>query len=436
MIILHPMNELHNTRSIALSILADILIKNHSRDESLKRYLSTEKHLSEQDRAFIFNIVMNTLRYKEVFDEITEKILNRPIQHINKDILLAIDIALAQTLTLDNIPLYASVFETIEGYKESKSRNSRSIGFLNYALRRITQNSSIDELFAQYQNQNRLIQKLQNHLCDELSEKEIIGIYKTSFQRPRTAIRINNKVIDTNDALKELHNNGISARSSEIVANAIILETDTPFARLYEILPAEGFTFQSELSQLAAYLLSLKKGYSLLDVCSGNQIKVGQIKELFPEDLEITSIDIKKNHRPIGRYIQADARNIRLDMQFDRILLDAPCSGLGTLAYNPEIKFRINRESIIRHSKIQYQILSNIGKYTKQGGRLLYSVCTITGSETEKNIMKFLEENREFEIINPVMNSSILRQYLTQEGFLRIFDYNNNSFFYALLERR
>jgi len=430
------MSKSYNTRSIALSILSDVLIKNRSRDESLKRHIEKERQLSERDRAFVFNIVINTLRYKEVFDEIIERIIKKPANYIDKEILLAIDTALTQILILDNVPTYAAVFETIEGFKYLEGDKTKSIGFLNYALRRISQYDSIKELFTRYQSHNRLLAKLKNHLKDELIEREILEIYKTSFMRPKLAIRINNKVISPEDVLKRLHSNGISSGYSEIVENAVIIETDIPLSRLNEILPSEGFTIQSELSQLAAFLLSLNDGDSLLDVCSGNQIKAGQIRDIYGDRIDITSIDIKKNTAQIGRFIKADARNIRLDEQFDRVLLDAPCSGLGTLAYNPEIKFKINRESIIRHSNLQYQILSNISRYTKPGGRLLYSVCTITRSETEKNIIKFLEENRDFEIIMPDMNSSILRQYLTQEGFLRIFNYNNNSFFYALMERR
>ncbi|MGB9599362.1 MAG: hypothetical protein ACPL7I_02320, partial [Myxococcota bacterium] len=228
----------------------------------------------------------------------------------------------------------------------------------------------------------------------------------------------------------------IDYRLSTIVSSSIILPPEISVKLLGKILPEDSFVLQSELSQLTAHLIPLEQGDRFLDVCSGNQIKSQQISEILKNHIDITSVDIKEIKNPKFKYIRADAQNIRFKDKFNKVLIDAPCSGLGTISQNPELKFKIKKTAIKRFSFIQYRILTNISQYLKSNGILLYSVCTITKSETTELIKIFLEENKQFEIIRPVIVNNELNRFLTEEGFLRIFNYNHQSFFYALLRRK
>ncbi len=420
-----------NPRGIAIEVIYEIIYKNHSRDKLLEHYLYN-KDISESDKRLIHNIIISTLRYKEIFDDIVASHLKINNEKIEKKIMVAVEMALAQILAMDRIPAYAAVSETINGYK-SISKNIKGANFLNFALRKITNARDLRENFERYQKKNLILERLIKELKDEIPEDDLIKIYRTSLIKPLINIRIRT---NRDKILEILKNNNINYELSEMVPSAVLITENISIDKLKKLLPANSFIIQSELSQLAVHLLNMNRGDSLLDVCSGNQIKSLQIFELLGGDVDITSIDIKENKNPLFKYIKADASKFNLNNSFDKILIDAPCSGLGTLSQNPEIKFRINRSTIKRFSYIQYQILTNISKYLKKGGRLLYSVCTITNSETTNLIKKFVEENPQFEIIRPDMGNSLLYKFICKEGFIRISDYNHNSFFYALLERK
>lgn len=428
------MNSSYNIRSVAILILNEILIKNHSRDQVFEKYFSSENIL-ETDKNLIFNIVLNTLRFKEVFDEIISNLLNIKLQKIEPLIKIAIEIALAQILTMNKIPIYAAISESVEGYKRI-SKNTRGTGFLNFALRKIIKEHNIKSLFEKYKNKNFLIEHLTNELREELTEEELQTLYRNSFDLPFIFLRINSKYNIKTDILPELEKENIEYNLSEIVPYSIILTKNISTTHLREILPDDSFVIQSELSQLTAYLLNCNKGDRMLDVCCGSQMKSQQIGEILENQIDITSIDIKGIKNPRFNFIKADAQTIRLNNRFNKILIDAPCSGLGTLSQNPEIKFKINKSAIKRFADIQYRILKNISQYLEPEGNLLYSVCTMTKSETTELIKKFLEENKQFEIIRPVVKSDKLDRFITEEGFVKIFNYNKQSFFYVILKRK
>lgn len=427
--------RLRSPRAYAIYILYEILIKNHSRDKIISEILKGDKTITDQDLSLVFNIVMNTLRYKDVFDEIISRISNSPLERLEKKILIAIEVALSQILCMNRIPVYAAVSETINGFKEIEE-SQRKTGFLNHLLRKILIHKELKELFLRYKQDNLTSEIFSKVLKGEADIYEIKQIYRSSYKRSPTTIRINPMKSNRDEILQRLSESGIKVKRSNIAQDCIIIEEDISIPYLKKILPHNIFTIQSELSQLAVDILSPKKGEKILDVCSGSQIKSSHIYERMEGDVEITSIDIKDIKASLFKFIKGDASRIRLDDRYDKILIDAPCSGLGTLSSNPEIKYRLDRASIRRYARIQAGILNNIAKNLKSGGRLLYAVCTITDSETRKVIKNFVEENPQFEIIRPALDLMEYNRFFTRENFLRIVDFNSNSFFYALLQRK
>ncbi len=434
-IYLYMDTRLKNARAISIYILYEVLIKNHSRDQIIERILDSYKSISRQDFSLIFNIVMNCLRYKDAFDKIIETTLKKRTDRIENKILISIEIALAQMLCMDKIPAYAIVNETINGFKEIENNKNKK-NFLNYALRNIIKNNNLLELFYNFKHKNDIKDKFISALRDEMSIDEIESIYNSSYVRPINSIRINSSKTDVETTIKILSRNNIKCHRSEISHDCIIFDDDISILRLKDIILEDHFVLQSELSQLAIDILNPQKGEKILDACSGNQIKASHIHERTYGQIDITSIDTREVKNPKYKFIRGDATKIQLNKSFDKILIDAPCSGLGTLPNNPEIKYKIKGSAILRYSAIQLNILKNISRYLKKGGVILYTVCTITKSETEKVIKNFVEENSEFEIIRPVLNNMKLNEYITKDNFIRIINYNHNSFFYALLQRK
>lgn len=179
-------------------------------------------------------------------------------------------------------------------------------------------------------------------------------------------------------------------------------------------------------------VLKLKEDYTLLDVCSAPGSKLFNTLELlkdsntFSNDLNSTRLElIKKKSLILGykniNFLNCDGRylNSKLNMKFDVIMMDVPCSGLGVIGRKPDIKFHIKPENLDELQNIGYEILNNCSKLLKDDGQILYSTCTINRKENEKQIEKFIKNNPEFKIIE---EKTIIESY-------------GDLFYYCLLSR-
>lgn len=179
-------------------------------------------------------------------------------------------------------------------------------------------------------------------------------------------------------------------------------------------------------------VLKLKEDYKLLDVCSApgsklfNTLELLQDSNTFSNDLNSTRLElIKKKALILGykniNFLNCDGRylNSKLNMKFDVIMMDVPCSGLGVIGRKPDIKFHIKPENLDELQNIGYEILNNCSKLLKEDGQILYSTCTINRKENEKQIEKFIKNNPEFKIIE---EKTIIESY-------------GDLFYYCLLSR-
>ena len=179
-------------------------------------------------------------------------------------------------------------------------------------------------------------------------------------------------------------------------------------------------------------VLKLKEDYTLLDVCSApgsklfNTLEILKDSNTFSNDLNSTRLElIKKKALILGykniNFLNCDGRylNSKLNMKFDVIMMDVPCSGLGVIGRKPDIKFHIKPENLDELQNIGYEILNNCSKLLKEDGQILYSTCTINRKENEKQIEKFIKNNPEFKIIE---EKTIIESY-------------GDLFYYCLLSR-
>ena len=147
----------------------------------------------------------------------------------------------------------------------------------------------------------------------------------------------------------------------------------------------------------------------VLDACSAPGSKTIQLAGMMDNKGSITALDlyehkiklINDNANKFGVSIintkVADSSKVSFDIMFDKILCDVPCSGLGVIGHKPDLKYRMTKEKILEISLLSYSILDNVSKYLKQGGKLVYSTCTITKIENELQIEKFLKNHSDFE---------------------------------------
>jgi 16S rRNA (cytosine967-C5)-methyltransferase len=201
---------------------------------------------------------------------------------------------------------------------------------------------------------------------------------------------------------------------------------------------------------LAARLLDPRPGEKIFDACAGAGVKASHLAEIMKNQGTVTAVDIsrqkikalRENADRLGIVIvEPLVRDLREDPgeafrgDFDGILLDVPCSGLGTLRRNPEIKWRITAQDLRRHADLQKRLLGVAAGCLRQGGRLVYCTCSVMPEENENVISDFLSRNRDFRCIPPP--ALIPPSMVTDQGFFRTRPdrHGTDGFFGAVLQR-
>lgn len=215
--------------------------------------------------------------------------------------------------------------------------------------------------------------------------------------------RINSILVKKEELLKELDNNNINYNLIDDVIFTKESLIDSKYFKEGLIIP------QDYSSTIPARYLDPKPNDIVLDACSAPGSKTIQLAGMMDNKGSVTALDlyehkiklINDNANKFGVSIintkVADSSKVSFDIMFDKILCDVPCSGLGVIGHKPDLKYRMTKEKIKEISLLSYSILDNISKYLKQGGKLVYSTCTITKIENELQIEKFLKNHPDFE---------------------------------------
>jgi len=219
--------------------------------------------------------------------------------------------------------------------------------------------------------------------------------------------------------------------------------------RLTRELEQGSIYFQDEASQLVSLIVDPQPGELILDLCAAPGSKTGHLAALANDRAMIVACDLHPHRVAVLQdtcrrlrvtSVDAVACDATLDLpfssnsQFDRVLVDAPCSGTGTLRQNPEIKWRLKPEAIERLVGVQSSLLEKAATALKPGGTAVYSTCSLEREEDEGVITEFLERHKEFELVTP----SVAPDLLTSEGFVRTFPHRHgcDGFFVALMRKR
>jgi 16S rRNA (cytosine967-C5)-methyltransferase len=314
------------------------------------------------------------------------------------------------------------VNEAVEMAKILTSK--KAAGLVNAVLRRIAITSlQPNELSIIYSHPDWLIEKWKK----ELGEEEAILLCKRNNQPMPTSFRINQLKTTIEEVEGTLNEKGVRIERGNLSRNCLILKEGDikPVISLEE----EGKVYiQSESSMLVVEIMDCKPGMKVLDGCAGYGGKTTYIAELMRNKGTIIAVDklanklnILKNEAlkrgiSIISCIESPIEDLPLSFigEADRVLLDVPCSGLGTLSRKPEIKWRVTPSSIGKLISIQKNILKRGRNFVKPGGILVYSACTISRDETYDIIKSFLEENRDFILIE---ERQILPHVNDTEGF-------------------
>tara|TARA_Y100001970_G_C14247741_1_gene869540 strand:- start:3668 stop:4981 length:1314 start_codon:yes stop_codon:yes gene_type:complete len=390
-------------------------------DNALEKVLKNY-NFNSLDIAFITELSYGCIRYRKLLDLWTDHISRIPYQKQPPKLRWLIHVGLYQLLKMDKIPFSAAISSTVEVAKKTDLKGLA--GTLNAILRNTVRNIELEN-FPEISSDNieriscleSLPLWLVNELVNWVGIKDTENIAKAFNKKPSIDLRINPLKTDVNNFLKVLHENKINAEPITKLNNGITLNSNP---RSIKKLPGycEGFwTIQDRSSQWVAPLLNPRKGEKILDACAAPGSKSTHLAELTNDSAEILAVDRSEKRLKILqsnldrldlksiKTLKADSTNL-LDLNpdfashFDKILIDAPCSGIGTLARNPDSRWSLNKDKIKQLISLQKRLLEGILPLLKRDGVLVYSTCTICPEENNLLIKKFIEKNQKIKLVN------------------------------------
>lgn len=444
-----------NPRQLATTIL-DRVDKEQSFAEPLLDSLLSQNILSSiQDRRLLTEIVYGTLRMRNRIDWFIESIYTGDSKKMETGIKNILRVGLYQIMFTDRIPAYAAVDEAVKlARKAYPGRDGLVNAILRNAIRKMDtvkypdfEEDPAAHISAFHSHPGWLVDKW----IEQLGIEETVEFCKSNNERPPLTLRINRLKTERAGAIKALHEEGFTARPTEYSPDGTIISNPEIPVREMSLYKKGYLLIQDEASQLISFVLDPRPGDTILDVCSGAGIKTTHMAGLMKNSGKIVALDInrrkieglKELSRKFGAtIIEPKTGDVTKDMgsayreQFDRILVDVPCSALGTLRRNPEIKWNKTAGDMEKFPRLQKKILNRCADYLKRGGIMLYSTCTIQEDENEEVVKDFLRANPDFTCIHPSVPKAW--KMTDGEGFFRTFPHRHGTdgFFGALLLKK
>lgn len=398
-------------------IAFDILDKVHNgafADLALDSALQALPDMDVRDRALATELVYGVLRYRGRLDFALQQLCRKPLAKVEPAVLNLLRLGCYQILQLDRIPNHAAVFETVELARRLKLQ--RATGFINGILRGLVrqaaqlpwpdrQRDPLDYL----EHVLSLPRWLAARWLDEFGAEEACALAQAMLKPAPYAIRTNTLKIQREALLAALNASDCDAVPTRFVPEGIyIRQGETRHLSGH----TEGiFQLQDQASMLISHLLNPQPGERILDACAAPGGKTTHMAALTDNRARIVALDlhpqrvdlITRGANRLGcQGIEGHAWDLTgvpdflEPASFDRILVDAPCSGLGVLRRNPEIRWRRKPADLKEMARIQRAILGNVAPLLRPGGRLVYSLCTFSPEETQNVIRAFTNEHPEF----------------------------------------
>ena len=399
-----------NPRNTALNVLMKIEQDNAYSNIALNNAIRENK-LSGVDSSFVSALVYGVLERKITLDYIIKQYSKIPLRKIELKTKMILRLGILQLLFMDKIPESAAVNESVNLAKKHKLQ--KSSGFINGILRSITRSEEKYKLpdksdtvlyySVKYSAPQELV-KLWINSYGELNTEQLL---KSLGGRPKICARVNTLKSDKNSLIAELAKENVKAEKIPFLENAVSL-TETGSIERLSAYKLGKLHIQDASSQLCVDFLSPKSREVLLDICSapgGKSFTAAQYMgdrgkifacDLYDHKLKLISDGAKRLGINSIVTLKRDGASSDVPLPLaDKILCDVPCSGLGILSRKPEIRYKDN---LITEDlpELQYKILCQSAQYLANGGRLVYSTCTLNPAENNKNARRFLEEHPDF----------------------------------------
>lgn len=374
----------------------------------LKDTLDNYLYLDKASRGFITRLYEGSIEKMIYLDFVINSFSKTPVKKLKPIIKILMETAVYQIFFMDRVPDSAAINEAV---KLAKKRGLAGLsGFVNGVLRNIARNKENialpdkDKEYIRYLEVKYSVPKeVTEHFIKEYGNVQAEEILEAFEKKQPIVARVNGTRLTREELVKKLTEENVKVSTDTVFPESLkILELDS--LNFLESFENGDFVIQDESSQFIGKIAELPQNAKVLDICAAPGGKTLLMSEK-PEAERITACDISEkktglieeniNRLGIKKVItmvnDATVFNKKFEEDFDLVICDLPCSGLGVIGRKRDIKYNITGNKIKELAKLQREILENAGKYVKKGGYLIFSTCTMSKLENEENF-KFISE--------------------------------------------
>ncbi|MCP3138907.1 16S rRNA (cytosine(967)-C(5))-methyltransferase RsmB [Pyxidicoccus xibeiensis] len=418
-----------NARALAIQVLARVRATDAYLNVVLDTLLSESPPKDPRDAGLVTELAYGTTRRQLALDYAITRFADRKLDALEDKVLAALRVG-AYQIFHTRIPARAAVAETVQALKEVGL--SRATGFTNAILRKLAElpgpplppaSNTLEHLSVRESHPKWLVERWIRQFGPERAEAMLVA----NNLSPAVVVRANTAKVTRDALLTQLQEAGVEAKATTVSPLGIILP---PVGRVEDVYGySEGlWQVQDEAAQLVGVYGAIPETARVLDACAAPG---GKACHLAQEHEEVVAVDLHANKL---RKIEAEAKRLGLSGrlkayahdasepfpeawgEFHAVLVDAPCSGLGTLRRHPELRYRRKEEDLSRLATLQRRILENCQEAVPGGGLLVYAVCTVEAQEAQDQVEMFLRSHPEWTAEPPVLQG--LKLPLTQ-AYLR-----------------
>ena len=453
-------------RTIAFDVLFRVAKQDAYADDALRAAL--DETVKTEDAGLATELVFGILRWQRLLDFLIDKYLKKSTNTTDVEVRIALRLGVYQLMFLDHVPARAAVHESVELVKRARKRSAATL--VNAILRKASKepfpgNSPAnavarllpaalpleEQLGIQYSHPTWMVERWLRNFGEEQS--------RNLLQANNRAPVLSGYLLDaqrSDDAVLALQRAGCRIQAGRLLREAWVFEGGNPGAS--EAVRQGWVAIQDEASQAVAHLLSVDRGNTVLDLCAAPGGKTLLLARATGARGDVIAADLHE-HRVRAmqeRFKNAGVGNVEtivldgtqplpFERTFDRILVDVPCSGTGTLARHPEIRWKLQERDIHDLHGKQAALLRNALRHLAPNGRLVYSTCSLEPEENELVVREVLDALGEtFKIVDPLASVVNILQpavqaksVLSADGFFRTFppEHGTDGFFAAVIGR-
>jgi 16S rRNA (cytosine967-C5)-methyltransferase len=420
--------------------------------------------VSRADAALATELTLGVLRWQRLLDFLLQRYLDRPTGRLDAEVLLALRLGLYQMRFLDRVPVRAAVTESVELAKSARKRSAAPL--VNAVLRKLAPEAKLagvklNSLLPAGASEAERLALLHSHptwlverWLERFGSAKTVTLLEANNLPPRTSC----VVVDPKEVAQvseSLRKEGFEVAPGRWLKDALAISGGNPAEA--EALRVGKISVQDEASQMVARLLDARAGELVLDLCAAPGGKAGILARAVAPAGAVIAADVHEHRLRVAReqlmrtctsgvrWLALDATQpLPFSGPFARILLDAPCSGTGTLARNPEIRWRLQPDDLARAHRRQTAMLSQALAKLRRGGRLVYATCSLEPEENEHVVREAISQDASVLImsgesaLHPWLRDGVAAAELFDaERFFRTFpaESSTDGFFAAVLER-